>query len=205
LSDLQTNRKVKVTIIDYGMGNIRSVYNALKHLGVDVTIISNPSNLPLEKIIIPGVGGFEDGMRNLKPFIPSIEKLLDLNIPILGICLGLQMFFEESEESLNVKGLGFMKGKVVKIRTNLKLPQIGWNKLTIRKRECPLFKDIENGYVYFVHSYHAEPEEDVVVATTNYGCEVTAVVWKNNLYGVQFHPEKSGRLGLKILKNFLEL
>ncbi|RLI05296.1 imidazole glycerol phosphate synthase subunit HisH [Candidatus Bathyarchaeota archaeon] len=187
------------------MGNIRSVYNALKHLGVDVTIISNPSNLPLEKIIIPGVGGFEDGMRNLKPFIPSIEKLLDLNIPILGICLGLQMFFEESEESLNVKGLGFMKGKVVKIRTNLKLPQIGWNKLTIRKRECPLFKDIENGYVYFVHSYHAEPEEDVVVATTNYGCEVTAVVWKNNLYGVQFHPEKSGRLGLKILKNFLEL
>lgn len=205
MSDLQTNRKVKVTIIDYGMGNIRSVYNALKHLGVDVTIISNPSNLPLEKIIIPGVGGFEDGMRNLKPFIPSIEKLLDLNIPILGICLGLQMFFEESEESLNVKGLGFMKGKVVKIRTNLKLPQIGWNKLTIRKRECPLFKDIENGYVYFVHSYHAEPEEDVVVATTNYGCEVTAVVWKNNLYGVQFHPEKSGRLGLKILKNFLEL
>ncbi len=205
MSDLQTNRKVKVTIIDYGMGNIRSVYNALKHLGVDVTIISNPSNLPLEKIIIPGVGGFEDGMRNLKPFIPSIEKLLDLNIPILGICLGLQMFFEESEESLNVKGLGFMKGKVVKIRTNLKLPQIGWNKLTIRKRECPLFKDIENGYVYFVHSYHAEPEEDIVVATTNYGCEVTAVVWKNNLYGVQFHPEKSGRLGLKILKNFLEL
>jgi len=201
-------KTVKVSVVYYGMGNIRSVYNALKYVGAEVTVVDEPSklkNLTMEKMVILGVGAFENGMKNLNIFKEKILEAVDLNIPILGICLGLQMFFEESEESPKVKGLGLIKGKVTKIKTNLKLPQIGWNKLKIKRRDCPLFKGLEDGYVYFVHSYHAEPLEDVVVATTDYGCEVTAAVWKNNVYGVQFHPEKSGRIGLKILKNFLEL
>ena len=200
--------KIRVAIVNYGMGNIRSVYNAFKYLKAEVNVVDDPLklNLEKEKIVIPGVGAFEDGIKNIQPFISKIMEAISLGKPILGICIGLQMFFEESEESTKAKGLGLIKGRVVKIRTNLKLPHIGWNKLKIVKDGCPLFKEVKDGYVYFVHSYHALPaEEDVIVATTEYGCEVTAAVWKNNLYGVQFHPEKSGRTGLKILKNFLEL
>jgi glutamine amidotransferase len=141
----------------------------------------------------------------LKHFIPKIQEFVAAKMPILGICLGLQMFFEESEETSNVDGLKLLRGKVVKIKTKLKLPQIGWNYLEIRKKDCPLFKGINNGYVYFVHSYHALPEEDIVVATTDHGAEINASVWKNQLFGTQFHPEKSGRMGLEILKNFVEL
>jgi glutamine amidotransferase len=200
--------KIRVAIVNYGMGNIRSVHNAFKYLKAEVNVVDDPLKLSLkkEKIVIPGVGAFEDGIKNIQPFISKIMEAISLGKPILGICIGLQMFFEESEESTKAKGLGLIKGRVVKIRTNLKLPHIGWNKLKIVKDGCPLFKEVKDGYVYFVHSYHALPaEEDVIVATTEYGCEVTAAVWKNNVYGVQFHPEKSGRTGLKILKNFLEL
>lgn len=112
---------------------------------------------------------------------------------------------EGSEESPRVKGLGLMKAKVIKIRTELRLPHIGWNTLEIIKKACPLFKGIDKGFAYFVHSYHALPEEDVLAATTSYGCKITASVWKDNIFGTQFHPEKSGALGLQILKNFLEL
>jgi len=187
------------------MGNIKSIHNALKYFGAKPVIAKTPSEVKGEKIIIPGVGAFGKGMTKLKPFIPKIRETLTSNIPLLGICLGLEMFFEGSEESPGIKGLGLMKGKVVRIGTKLRLPHIGWNSLEIKKRACPLFQDIDNGYAYFVHSYHALPEEDLVAATTNYGCEINASVWKKNIFGTQFHPEKSGALGLQILKNFLEL
>ncbi|MDH5437825.1 MAG: imidazole glycerol phosphate synthase subunit HisH [Candidatus Bathyarchaeota archaeon] len=187
------------------MGNIKSVCNALKYLGAKPVIAKSPSDVKGEKIIIPGVGAFGKGMNNLKPFIPKIRETLTSSIPLLGICLGLEMFFEGSEESPRTKGLELMKGKVIRIGTKLRLPHIGWNSLEIRKRACPLFQDIDNGYAYFIHSYHALPEEDVLAATTNYGCKINASVWKENIFGTQFHPEKSGALGLQVLKNFLEL
>jgi glutamine amidotransferase len=196
---------IRVTVVDYKMGNIKSVCNALKYLGAKPVIAKSPSDVKGEKIIIPGVGAFGKGMNNLKPFIPKIRETLTSSIPLLGICLGLEMFFEGSEESPRTKGLELMKGKVIRIGTKLRLPHIGWNSLEIRKRACPLFQDIDNGYAYFIHSYHALPEEDVLVATTNYGCKINASVWKENIFGTQFHLEKSGALGLQILKNFLEL
>jgi glutamine amidotransferase len=187
------------------MGNIRSVYNALKYVGAKPIIARNPSEMKGDKIVIPGVGAFGEGMKNLEPFISKIKTGVTSNTPILGICLGLQMFFEESEEAPNVVGLALIKGKIEKIRTLWNLPQIGWNYLEIRKNNCPLFKEINNGYVYFVHSYHPMPEENVVAATTDYGTEINACVWKHYLFGTQFHPEKSGEMGLQILKNFVEL
>lgn len=201
----QSGTSMKVAIVDYRMGNIRSVYNALKYLGAEPIIASAPSKLNAEKIIIPGVGAFGNGTKNLAPFVPKIEAALASDTPLLGICLGLQMLFKGSEESPGKKGLAAINGKVVKIPTKLKLPHIGWNHLKIKKKTCPLFDGVDDGYVYFVHSYHALPKEDVVAATTRYGCEITASVWKDNVFGTQFHPEKSGTIGLKILKNFLEL
>lgn len=196
---------IKVFVIDYGMGNLRSIRNALKYLGAEPVLTNAPSKLKAEKVIIPGVGAFGDGISNLSPFIPKIKELLSSDLPLLGICLGMQVLFEGSEESPGLKGLAVMKGKIVRIPTKLKLPHIGWNSLEIKKRKCPLFKGVNDGYVYFAHSYHVSQKEDGVAATTDYGCKVTASVWKDNIFGTQFHPEKSGPLGLMILKNFLEL
>jgi glutamine amidotransferase len=195
----------KVAIIDYGLGNIKSVCNAVKYLGAKPVLVSSPSKLNADKIIVPGVGAFGDGAKNLSPFFPKIKEAIASDTPVLGICLGMQMFFESSKESPGARGLSTMKGKVVKIPTRLKLPQIGWNSLRIEKKSCPLFRRVKDADVYFVHSYHALLEEDVVAATTDYGCKVTAVVWKCNVFGTQFHPEKSGRVGLKMLGNFLEV
>ena len=187
------------------MGNTRSVYNALKHLGATPIIADTPSEVKPGKTIIPGVGAFGKGMKNFTPFIPKIADALASNNLLLGICLGMQMFFEGSEESPATKGLGLMKGKVARIKTKLRLPHIGWNSLEIKRKACPLFRDVDEGYTYFVHSYYAVPQEDVVAATTAYGGEITASVWKKNVFGTQFHPEKSGAVGLRILKNFLEV
>ncbi len=195
----------RIGIINYGMGNLKSVYNALKILKADPVIINTPNQLSVDKIIIPGVGAFADGTRNIKLFIPEIMKGLTRNIPILGICLGFQMFFERSEESPITNGLGIIKGKVEKIKTNLKLPHIGWNSIVVEKKNSILFKGIEDTYVYFVHSYHPIPEQDITTASTIYDQKITAAIEKDNIFGVQFHPEKSGETGLKILKNFLEL
>lgn len=194
---------LNVAVIYYGMGNLKSVCNALKFLGVNPIIADSPSKLNADKIIIPGVGAFEDGIRNIEPFLPEIKRILKSNIPILGICLGLQMLFQQSEESQGTAGLGIIKGKVKKIETNLKLPHIGWNSITIEKNST-LFRNIKNGYVYFVHSYHPIPEQDITVASTQYGTKITAAIENNNMFGVQFHPEKSGKTGLRIIKNFLE-
>ncbi len=183
----------RVSIIDYGMGNIQSVRNALEFLGVEPVVVNDIKDIDIgRKTIIPGVGAFGDAMKNIQP-------------PMLGICLGMQLFFETSEESDDEKGIAALEGKVVKPNTSQKLPQIGWNSLDIRKKNCPLFDGIENGYVYYAHSFHVDPDEDVIAATSDYGEEITASVWKDNIFGTQFHPEKSGKVGLKILKNFLRL
>lgn len=188
------------------MGNLKSICNALKYVGGKPVVVNTPNKLDTgERIVIPGVGAFGDGIGNLRPFVSRLKKAVDSKRPILGICLGMQALFESSEESPSVKGLGVLKGGVVKIPTRLKLPHIGWNRLKIKKKTCPLFDGVDDGHVYFAHSYHALPKEDVVAATTDYGCEIIASVWKNNVFGTQFHPEKSGPIGLKILKNFLEL
>ena len=196
---------MRAAIIDYGMGNIRSVFNAVKYLGGEAIVAEKPEDAWGDKLIIPGVGAFRDGIRNLEKFIPAIKSHLNSGLPLLGICLGLQMFFESSEEHPEVEGLGIINGEVVKIPTRYKLPHIGWNLVKIEDRKCLLFDGLEGGFAYFVHSYHAVPEEPVRVATTDYGCEITAAVWKENIFGTQFHPERSGEFGLRILKNFLEL
>jgi len=193
-----------LAIIDYGIGNIKSVYNAFRYLDAEPTVVKKSSDLRADKIVIPGVGAFGDGVKNLTPFIPKLKKAIDSGVPVLGICLGLHMFFEGSEESPGARGMKVIKGRVVKIRTNLRLPHIGWNSIKIKKR-CPLFRGLNGENMYFVHSYHALLKEDVIAATTSYGCEITAAIWKDNVYGTQFHPEKSGGAGLKVLDNFLEL
>ncbi|HID60834.1 MAG TPA: imidazole glycerol phosphate synthase subunit HisH [Hadesarchaea archaeon] len=196
---------MKLAIIDYGMGNIKSVCNAFTYLGAKPVIVDAPSRFNADKIIIPGVGSFGDGVKNLAPFVPKIKDAVVSGTPVLGICLGLHMFLDNSEESPRVPGMGLIKGGVRKLQTRMKLPHIGWNSIKIEKKRCPLFRGLGEEYVYFVHSYHPMPKENTIAATARYGCEVTAAVWKDNIYGTQFHPEKSGKAGLKMLKNFLEL
>jgi len=186
------------------MGNIKSVYNAFKHLGAEPIVAKKPTEIDGDRIVLPGVGAFANGIKNLEPFIPRIKEASSKS-PLLGICLGMQVFFESSEEPPSMEGMKLLRGKVVRVQTGLKLPHIGWNLLKVTRSNCPLFRGIDNGYVYFTHSYHAVPEEDVVTAVVDYGCTITAAVWKNNIFGTQFHPEKSGAIGLKILRNFLEL
>lgn len=200
-----------ITIIDYGAGNLHSVQNALNFLGVENRISDNPEEiLNAEKIILPGVGSFGDAMKalNEKKLTDIIKKAVYSGKPILGICLGMQLFFEESEESAGVPGLGILKGKFVKIPKNpdIKIPHMGWNNLEIPKDSC-ILKDIgDEPYVYFVHSYYLEPENDEVVsAYTYYGKKLAVAAEKDNIFATQFHPEKSGDTGLKILKNFVEL
>jgi len=193
-----------LAIVDYSMGNMKSVYNAFRYLGAKPTVVKKPSDLKADKIVIPGVGAFGDGAKNLAPFIPQITKAITSRKPVLGICLGMHLFFENSEESPGIRGMGVFRGEVVKIRTRQRLPHIGWNSIKIKK-ECPLFRGLDGEPMYFVHSYHPLPEEDIIAVTTRYGCEVTAGVCRGGVYGTQFHPEKSGGAGLKLLENFLEL
>ncbi len=197
-----------IAIVDYGAGNLMSVQNSLDFLGYDNKVASEPETIKeASGVILPGVGAFPDAMQALEQ-----SGLLDAVIksanekPLLGICLGMQMLFEESDEVRNCRGLGLLSGKIRRIKTTLKLPQIGWNSLRIL---CPnkMTDGIKNGdYVYFVHSYMAEPEEENDLAcVTDYGAEVPAMVAKGNIFGCQFHPEKSGGIGLKMLKNFAGL
>ena len=198
-----------IAIIDYDAGNVKSVEKALQALNQDVIITKDKDELiAADKVILPGVGAFGEAMEKLHAYglVDVIYELVERKKPFLGICLGLQLMFEESEESPGVKGLGLFKGKIVRFpQSELKVPQIGWNSLDFPK-ESLLFKGIKNGeYVYFVHSYYLKAEEDIVAATTEYGVTVHAAVEKGNIFACQFHPEKSSGVGLNILKNFVEI
>lgn len=200
-----------IAIIDYDAGNIKSVEKALHYLGEEVIITRNSQELlSADKVILPGVGSFEDAMVNIRKYdLESVIKEVVLNnTPFLGICLGLQLLFESSEESPGVKGLGLLKGKNRKIPDNvgLKVPHIGWNSLHLSNNGV-LFNGIdEQAYVYFVHSYYLQAENpDIVTATTDYGVTIHASVEKDNIYACQFHPEKSSKVGLQILQNFANL
>jgi len=198
-----------VVVIDYGMGNLLSIKKALEFLGEEVVITDDEDVIcSSNKLILPGVGAFPDAMYSIKKkrLDEIIYKELKKGKHLLGICLGMQLLFESSEEGGKNKGLGLLKGNVKYIETAEKVPHMGWNSLEIH-RESQLLKGIKNGsFVYFVHSYYADTSfKEAVVATTRYGVEMPAVIEFENIHGVQFHPEKSGDVGLRILKNFKEL
>ena len=200
-----------ISIIDYDAGNIKSVEKALQHLGQEVVITSDPQEiLSSDKVILPGVGAFGDAMDKLEKsgLDQVIREVVRRKIPFLGICLGLQLLFESSEESPGVKGLGLLKGKIIRIpdQEGLKIPHMGWNSIEY-KEGSRLFQGIpQNSYVYFVHSYYLEAKnEEDVAATTHYSTLIHASVEHENIYACQFHPEKSSTVGLKILENFVNL
>lgn len=199
-----------IAIIDYDAGNIKSVEKALQYLGEEAVITRDAGEILIaDKVVLPGVGAFGDAMEKLNRYglVPVIHEVVEKGIPFLGICLGLQLMFESSEEAPGVEGLGLLKGKIVRIPEGdgLKVPHMGWNSLSFPK-EGRLFAGIpENSYVYFVHSYYLQAEEDIVTATAEYGVTIHASVEKGNVFACQFHPEKSSHTGLTILKNFVEL
>ncbi|MBQ8559758.1 MAG: imidazole glycerol phosphate synthase subunit HisH [Tyzzerella sp.] len=200
-----------IAIIDYDAGNIKSVEKALQKLGQEVVITRDAETiLQADKVILPGVGAFGDAMANLKKYglDQVIYQVVERNIPFLGICLGLQLLFEKSDESKGVAGLGILEGEICKIpdHEGLKIPHMGWNSLHLQNGGR-LFHNIEeNAYVYFVHSYYLKAkDEEIVKATTGYSTHIHASVEKGNVFACQFHPEKSSDVGLQILKNFVEL
>jgi glutamine amidotransferase len=196
---------MKIAIFDYGAGNIFSLKVALEKQNVDVDVITNfdvPNNY--SGLILPGVGNFDPAIRSIRDYSSiSFQEFVKDRMPVLGICLGMEMFFEKSEEGKE-KGLAAIDGDVVLLPNKFKIPHMGWNSLKIKKSN-PLLDGIEdNSWVYFVHSYRVKPKNnDVIVADSDYGIEVPAIVYKNNLYGTQFHPEKSGKIGSIMIKNFL--
>ena len=202
-----------IAIIDYGVGNLFSLRCSLEKNGADVTVTSDPDCLrQADKLLLPGVGAFEDAARKLRSngLDQVVKDEAIKGKPLLGICLGMQMLFEKSYEYGKHEGLGLLKGQVIgmegTIPEGLQIPHIGWNALHFRQNDCPLFANIrENDCVYFVHSYYAVGCDDSLAATAEYGNEITAAVAKDNIFGCQFHPEKSGAVGLGILKAFCDL
>ena len=200
-----------VAIIDYDAGNIKSVEKAIQFLGEEAVITREAEQiLSASHVILPGVGAFGDAMEKLQNYglIPVIHEVVKRQIPFLGICLGLQLFFERSDETPGVEGLGILKGEIKRIPDgeDLKIPHIGWNSLKFPNKGR-LYEGLkENSYVYFVHSYYLEAKEpEIVVAETEYGTRIHASVEKGNVFACQFHPEKSSSVGLKILENFLKI
>lgn len=200
-----------IAIIDYDAGNLKSVEKALVHIGEEVIVTRDPDEIKnASKVILPGVGAFKDAMDKLTQFnlVDVIKEVINDGKPFLGICLGLQLLFEESEESVGVKGLSILEGKIKRIPDceGLKIPHMGWNSINI-KEGSKLFKGIDNeSYVYFVHSYYLEAKHaEDVAATTHYSTLIHASVERDNVFACQFHPEKSGEVGLQILKNFASL
>ena len=204
-----------IAVIDYGMGNLRSVSKALETVGAETEVTKNPEIIARAKgIVLPGVGAFSSGMENLKKLniIPALFETFKKKKPFLGICLGLQLLFSESEEYGVHRGLDIIKGKIKRFNGSLKVPHMGWNqvktssqKSEVRKEKTEIFEGIpDNSYFYFVHSYYVEPEDkNDILATTDYGIEFVSAIQRDNIFGVQFHPEKSGDIGLQFLKNFL--
>ena len=199
-----------IAIIDYGVGNLFSLTSSFQKIGEEIIVTSDVETIKkADKLILPGVGAFGDASKQL--FDSGLDKTILEEVkkgkPLLGVCLGMQMLFQKSYEYGEYDGLGLIGGKVVYIDlpSEYKIPHIGWNALQFKKKS-PILKYInENDFVYFVHSYHAVDCQDYLVATTDYGMEITAIVQNGNVYGCQFHPEKSGEVGLKILKAFAEI
>lgn len=207
-----------IVIVDYGMGNLRSVSKALEHLGASVTVSGDPAQIARAgKLIVPGVGAFGAAMEELvrRGLVEPIKRTINAGTPYLGICLGLQLLFDISEENAGVPGLGLLRGTVRRFASSgsLKVPHMGWNQISNQpsaisgQRECPLLKGIPDGsFFYFVHSYYAEPlDRSVVALSTDYGTPFAAMVWRDNLFATQFHPEKSQAMGLRLLENFVKL
>ncbi len=199
---------MKITIIDYGLGNLRSIEKAFQYLGADVEISNQPSLIDsADALILPGVGAFRDAMMHFSTLERVVKDAVKEGKPLLGICLGMQMLASESEEGGLHKGLDIIPGRVIRFpESELKVPHMGWNSLKIKKK-IPLLKGIENGsYVYFVHSYHVSTDEKYKAVLCDYGIEFPAVIANEtgNVVGTQFHPEKSGAVGLKMLRNFVE-
>lgn len=196
-----------IAIINYGMGNLRSVQKAIEKVGGKVIITSDPEVVnKADKVVLPGVGAFFDAIENLKlnNLVEVIKETIDTGKPFLGICLGLHLLFTESEEDGLHKGLDIIKGRVVRFSDEVKVPHMGWNQIKIEKDNL-IYKDIpNNSYFYFVHSYYPVLEDkDAIATTTDYGIEFVSSVLKDNVFATQFHPEKSSDLGLKILENFV--
>ena len=194
-----------IAIIDYGMGNLRSVQKAFEYLGNHAVITDDVSVIQkADKVVLPGVGAFQDAMKTItqKGIDKVLYDIVDSKKPLLGICLGMQMFFDKSYEYGEHKGLGILQGEIKLLPNTVKIPHMGWNSLYIQKRS-PLFEGLpEQPYVYFVHSYHLETNADIVSATTYYCKQIQVAAQKENVFALQFHPEKSGDIGLKILENF---
>jgi glutamine amidotransferase len=198
-----------IALIDYGMGNLRSVEKALESLGVEVIVTSDSDVLrAADGVVLPGVGAFGDAMANLERagLIPTIQEVVAAGTPLLGICLGMQLLFTTSEEHGSHKGLDLIPGRVRMFEGDFKIPHIGWNDLTL-KRPDPMLEGVYDGdYVYWVHSLFVEPlDKGVVLASTDYHGEVPGIVAFDNVYGIQFHPEKSSRVGLQLLRNFVKI
>lgn len=201
-----------IRIIDYGVGNLFSLRSSLRAIGIDADYTGNPAEIrKADKLILPGVGAFRDAREALRStgLDRVVQEEAGKGKPLMGICLGMQMLFDRSYEYGEYEGLGLIPGEIVpmegRISKDLPIPHIGWNELML-KQPSPLMKNTTNGdYVYFVHSYYAETPAEYVIATTDYGVEMTAAVQKDNVYGCQFHPEKSSEVGLSILKAFCEL
>ena len=199
-----------IAIIDYDAGNIHSVENAFKFIGQDIVVTRDPNEiLAADKVVLPGVGAFGDAMDKLKEYklVNTIYDVVESEKPMLAICLGLQLLFEESEESPGKAGLGIVQGEVLHIpdQVGFKIPHIGWNSLEL-SNDGRLFKGMENPYVYFVHSYYAHAKDDAVVtASTDYITQMHTSIEQDNIFACQFHPEKSGDVGIQILKNFVEI
>jgi glutamine amidotransferase len=201
-----------IALIDYGSGNLRSVEKALRKVGADVRVVTAPKEInEARAVVLPGVGAFDDCVNALQrqELLAGVKDFVNTGRPFLGICVGYQALFERSEEFNScAKGFCLFGGSVVRFteRPGLKIPQIGWNQLQIVRRDCPLFKGIDDGsYVYFVHSFYPKPTDESIVATrTTYGDTFASAVWKDHIFATQFHPEKSQIVGLKLLKNFTD-
>ncbi|MFH1327364.1 MAG: imidazole glycerol phosphate synthase subunit HisH [Candidatus Bathyarchaeota archaeon] len=196
----------KIVIVDLGLGNLRSVENGLEKAGSTAFITGRKEEIrEADAIVLPGVGAFEDATRNLKPLSETLLDQVESGKPLLGICLGLQLLFTTSMEGGTYDGLDVLNGKIIRLPESVKIPQIGWNTLKIVKPESPLCSGIpENAFVYFVHSYYAEVENRNDIDTlTEYGIEFPSVVSRKHVFATQFHPEKSGHVGLQMLENFV--
>jgi glutamine amidotransferase len=202
-----------IALMDYGSGNLRSVHKALLKVGAETRIIREPAEIgDARALVLPGVGAFDDCIHALdkQGLLEAARKFIASGRPFLGICVGYQALFEKSEEFNScAAGLGIFQGKVVRFaqKENLKIPQIGWNRIEIVRPDCPLFRGVAEGsYVYFVHSFFPQPADPTIVATrTTYGETFASAVWRGNVFATQFHPEKSQDVGLHLLRNFVEL